>query len=165
MEDDDLTQTVRIQVSRKVGTDSRGHSVWTKPVAPVELELVSTVMLQTILASSDQERKERLRLVSELNDGLLARNTTTLEFEVVSTEELEEALKAAGNEETRYRVADVVLEPVNASPVGDSADNEELSLVSTQMLRRVLGQGDDESGEGGSHKPDKHGGFNPYNKS
>jgi hypothetical protein len=60
MSDDELSQTVKIRISRKVGTDSRGRTVSTKPVEPVELELISTVMMRQILASGDEEEKRRI---------------------------------------------------------------------------------------------------------
>ena len=47
----DHTKTVQIRKVDKVAPDHRGRSVWLGKVEPVELELVSTTALQTILKS------------------------------------------------------------------------------------------------------------------
>ncbi len=160
MNDDEFKDTVKIQVTRKVGTDSRGRTVWTKPVEPIELELVSTVMLKHMMASDDDQRKDRIRSVANSGDGILARNTSSSEFEVLAEDELLEALKAADREPAANKNTDAALEPLN-----DSGSGGELSLVTTQMLRRVLNKdakpGDTDVGG----KIDELGGFNPYDKS
>jgi len=47
----DPTRTVQIRKVDKVAPDHRGRSVWLGKIEPVELELVSTTALQTILKS------------------------------------------------------------------------------------------------------------------
>lgn len=160
MSNDEPEDTVKIQVARKVGTDSRGRTVWTKPVEPIELELVSTVMLKKMMASDDDQRKEQIRSVANSGDGILARNTNSSKFEVLGEDELREALKAADNISGSEGNIRVVLEPV-----AESAPAGELSLVTTQMLRRVLNSGSNQGGKDIGAKIDELGGFNPYDKS
>ena len=149
---DDLTKTVRIQRSEKIGTDSRGRSVWTKPIEPTEFELVSTMMLEQILTSDDEAKKQRIRDVDQSNDGVLARDTSNDQFEIVSDEELEAALQAAGGVTRFSHPADLVQEDQADEP----ADEEELALVSTQLLRQMLDPNADESAA------DDEGGYDPY---
>lgn len=156
---DKLKQTIRIKRGEKVGVDDRGHSVWTKPVESIELELVSTVMLKKILDSDDEEKKQRIKSLAQEGDGVLAKDPGSQDFEIVSDEELAMALEASEQVPEFHRPADVVLEP--ASP---PEDEEELSLVSTQVLRQMLSHDEDES-SGDSAEPNEkggRGGYNPY---
>jgi len=155
---DELTKTIRIQRGEKVGIDDQGHSVWTRPVESIELELVNTVMLKNILESDDEEKKARIRSLADEGEGVLARHAESQNFEIVSDEELALAIEAINHEPEFARPADVVLEPVS-SETGE----EELSLVSTQILRQMLQHDDD----GSSTEPDlgvqdDSGGYNPY---
>lgn len=156
---DELKQTVRIKRGEKVGVDEQGHSVWTKPVETVELELVDTIMLKKILDSDDEEKKQRIRSLADTGEGMLVRATESQDFEIISDEDLEMALAASEQASAFTRPADVVLEP--ASPADGE---EELSLVSTQVLRQMLSH-DDGSVTGESDDPDEQGGYNPYDRS
>ena len=158
---DELFKTMRLVRRGKVTTDDRGRSVWAEPVADAELELVSTQMLQQMLESGDEERKERLKAASSARDGVLARNTSTEEFEVIDDDDLKAALSVAGDNTGPGRVADVIYEPV-VDDAGDD-DAEELSLVSTQMLRKMLGA--DEEPDAAEKAPEEGVGqsFDPYN--
>ena len=91
---DDTGKTIKIRRNEKVGTDSRGRTVWTKPIEPVELELMSTLMLEQIILSDDEESKKQLRALTDGNDGVIACDTTNNKFEVVKDDELEVALQA-----------------------------------------------------------------------
>ncbi len=155
---DELTKTVRIRRIPKVAEDERGHSVWTKPVEEVELELVSTTMLKQIL-TSDEER-QRVEKAVEDKDGFLARNTETSHFEVIDDEDLQAALESAADTPEMPRPADVTLEPLD-----EASDEEELSLVSTQMLRVMLSGDDPTALDEGDEATDDGGGFNPYDHS
>ncbi len=154
--DDELKQTVRLIRRSKVSTDDRGRSVWSEPIEDAELELVSTQMLERMLVTDDEGRREKLKEAAETRDGILARNTTTNGFEVIDDDDLEAALGSASSDEGPPRVADVMYEPV-VPPEED----EELSLVSTQMLRRMLGEEEEDNTEGDD--PAQPGGFDPYN--
>ncbi len=152
---DELTKTVRIRRIPKVAEDEHGHSVWTKPVEEVELELVSTTMLKQIL-TSDEER-QRVEKAVEDKDGFLVRNTETSHFEVIDDEDLQAALESAADTPEMPRPADVTLEPLD-----EASDEEELSLVSTQMLRVMLSGDDPTALDEGDEAMDDGGGFNPY---
>jgi len=156
---DKLAHTIRIKRGEKVGIDDQGHSVWTKPVEEIELELVSTVMLKKIIDSDDEEKKQRIKSLAGEGDGVLARKPGSQEFEIVSDDELEAALAASNEAPVFHQPADVVLEPVSP-PEGE----EELSLVSTQVLRQMLSHDDDESASdsGDLDVQGDSGGYNPY---
>ncbi len=151
---DDLKQTVRIVRKKKVTTDDRGRTVWNVPVHETELELVSTQTLKTLLSSEDQERRQRLAEVAESKDGVLAQDLSNGSFEIIDDDDLKAALASADSAEVTRPSSDVVYEPVEESDTG-----EELSLVSTQMLRKLLVE-DDDSDE---PEEDAGGGFDPYN--
>ena len=156
---DELFKTVRIR-RKRITTDERGRSVWDGEVEDLELELVSTQMLQGIIDSGDDARKARLRKAAGSPDGVLAREAGSGEFQVISDDELKAALQTAATTDVENRPADVVLEPVSLStdPV------EELSLVSTQALRRILDEdGDSPVEEETFEPPAGGGGFDPYN--
>ena len=158
---EDFKQTVRLVRRGKVRTDDRGRTVWAEPVEDVELELVSTQMLKNMLGSGDDERKERLRAAAEERDGVLAQNVQSGSFEVIDDDDLDAALKSVADDSGPGRVADVVSEPV----AGTTPDEDgELSLVSTQMLRRILGQ-EEEHGEQEPGAVEAEQGFDPYNSS
>ena len=146
----DFVATIRIQRQKKTTTDDRGRTVWNEPVEEVELELVSTTALQKILQSDDgKTRGEIRRLVAGRNDGVLARDTATGAFQIVSDADLKTALETS---------------EVRDKPQRPAAD--ELSLVSTQTLRKVLNpDGTAEYETPTTGKKDKFGGFDPYNKS
>lgn len=160
--DDKLTQTVRIMRPSRVTTDDRGRTVWEGPVEETELELVSTQMLQSLLDSGDKQRRRQLEDAAKSKDGVLARNLTSGSFEIIDDDDLKAALASADATPGKVRAADVTLEPVAKKP-GDT--DEELSLVSTMALRKILGHEvpeatDDDPGDGPAFRG---GGFDPYN--
>jgi len=157
--DDELDKTIRIQRNRNVGTDSRGHSVWTKPIAPVELELVSTMMLEQILEDSDEQDTQRIRQLAETGEGYLARDTTSKEFELIRDDELEAALQEASRDASDLTPSTWALERVD----DNEAEEQELSLVSTQVLRRMLNPDAPEETEDAPGRDDS-GGYNPYDR-
>lgn len=139
---DDVDGTVKIRRNEKVGTDDRGRSVWTKPIKEVELELVSTVMLEGIIHAADDEEKKRMLELANGEHGYLARDTERNEFDVVRDDELEAALQEAGTAYSSGKPGQLTLERV-----GETDPDEELSLVSTQQLRVMLQDDDDEESE------------------
>jgi hypothetical protein len=157
----DYVKTVVIRKPAKVATDDRGRMVWVGKVEEVKLELVSTTALQKILQSDDgKTRTEIRRLVKGKKDGVLAKDTATGMFRIISNEDLQTALQQAGGKPPSSRVADVTA-PAMTDKAKQAAN--ELSLCSTQVLRKVLKPG----GKVEIQKPkigkkDKFGGFNPY---
>lgn len=160
----DYIATVRIQRPRKTTTDDRGRTVWNGPVEDVELELVSTTALQKILHSDDgRTRGEICKLVAGRKDGVLARDAATGVYQIVSDADLKTALATGEVRDKPKREAEVTAAPINEKT---RLAADELSLVSTQVLRKVLkpdGTAEYEMPTVG--KKDKYGGFDPYNNS
>lgn len=151
---DQFKETVRIVRKDKVMTDDRGRTVWNVPVEEVELELVSTAMLKSLIESGDEERRQHLEAAARSKEGVLAHSPTSGSFEIIDDDDLKAALDGAGS----------VSETVDAAEFRDESlldradtGDEELSLVSTQMLKVMLeiDEDDDEPKEADA-------GFNPY---
>lgn len=160
----DFVATVRIQRQKKTTVDDRGRTVWNEPVENVELELVSTTALEKILKSEDGKARTEIRkLVSGRKDGILARDTATGVYQIVSNADVQAALGAAEVQDRPKRSAEVTAPPISEE-TRSAAD--ELSLVSTQVLRKVLKpDGKVEYEKPAAGKKDKFGGFDPYNNS
>lgn len=160
----DFVATVRIQRKTKTTVDDRGRTVWNEPVEEVELELVSTTALEKILASDDGKTCGEIRqLAAGRKNGVLARDTATGVFQIVSDADLKAAMKATGVQDKPLRGSEVT-----AAPISDQTRlaADELSLVSTQALRKVVGpDGKAEYEKPAAGKKDKYGGFDPYNNS
>ena len=157
---DELKKTVRIVRKPKVALDEHGHSVWTEPVEAVELDLVSTTMLKQILDSDDKKARQRIEEAAQGKDGVLAHDTQNNRFEIIDDDDLQAALDSAANTPAQARPADVVLAPLSEHI---NEDEEELSLVSTQMLRQILASDDPEASVDPGGSEDDDGGFDPYN--
>ena len=160
---EDYIPTVRIRRPAKVTTDDRGRTVWADTVETAELELVSTAELQKILASADEDTRSAIQsIIREAEEGVLARDPATGLFESISDADLQAVLETANNLPKTRRAADVPVEPLNRQ----EGDDEELSLVSTQVLRKILSK---DPPKAASHAKDKlprdkgGGGFDPYN--
>jgi len=157
----DHTKTVQIRKVDKVAPDHRGRSVWLGKIEPVELELVSTTALQTILKSEGgKTRVEIQKLAAGRKNGVLARDTATGHFRILSEADLKKAATAPPGEGPKRSSV------VTAPPLSETTrmKAEELSLVSTQILRKVVkpdGKTEIEKLKSAGRK-DKFGGFNPY---
>lgn len=157
----DHTKTVQIRKVDKVAPDHRGRSVWLGKVEPVELELVSTMALQSILKTEGgKTRVEIQKLAAGRKNGVLARDTATGHFRILSEADLRKAATAPPGEGPKR--SGVVTAPPMSETTRKKA--EELSLVSTQILRKVVkpdGKSEIEKSKAAGRK-DKFGGFNPY---
>ena len=155
---EDCTATVRIRRPAKVTTDDRGRTVWAGTVETARLELVSTAELEKILSSEDEDTRSAMhRLIQREEEGVLARDPATGLFEIISDTDLQAAIRKQGGTPP----AD------GAAPASDFCAEPELSLVSTQVLRKVL-TGEPGRGPGArpvpkSARKDQGGGFDPYN--
>lgn len=158
---DDFTRTVRIQRPTRVAEDDCGHNVWVGKVESVELELVSTVALQKILKTADGKTQAEIRqLATGRADGVLARDTATGVFQIVSNEDLKTAVEITTPRDGPARGAEIQGAPLSEKTLKAA---EELSLVSTQILRKVVRPDNgDKDGKPKAGKKDKFGGFNPY---
>ena len=154
----DHTKTVQIRKVDKVAPDLRGRSVWLGKVEAVELELVSSTALERILKTEGGKTwSEIQKLAAGRKDGVLARDTATGHFRILSEADLKKAVPA---DDGPKRSAEVT-----AAPLTDTARKkaDELSLVSTQILRKVMKpDGKAEVAKLKAGKKDKFGGFNPY---
>lgn len=158
---EDFTKTVRIQRSSRVAQDDRGSNVWVGKVESVELELVSTTALEKILKTADGRTRAEIRSLADSNkDGVLARDAATGVFQIISDEDLKTAVEITAPRDGPQRGAEIQGAPVSEKTLQAAA---ELSLVSTQVLRKVIKPDDKNTGEQQeAGKKDKFGGFNPY---
>ena len=151
---DDLKKTIRLVRKNKCITDDRGRTVWNVPIENTELELVSTERLEQMIAADGQRAKERIAAAAETKDGILAHNPADDRFQIIDDDDLMAALDSAAD--TRER--EVKLASEAAPEFDDSSGEEELSLVSTQMLKQLL----DVEGGDEDEAPPAESGFNPY---
>jgi hypothetical protein len=161
----DPTKTMQIRKIDKVAPDHRGRSVWLGKIEPVELELVSTTALQKILKTGGGEtRAEIEKLAAGRKNGVLARDSATGHFRILSDADLNKAATAPPAPTEGPKRSGVT----TGAPMTDTVRKkaEELSLVSTQILRKVVkpdGKAEVESAKAkAAGKKDKFGGFNPY---
>lgn len=124
-----------------------------------EVELVSTQMLKQILSSRDVDNRKGVADVARREgDGVLARDPQTGYFVILDEAELKAIVESGQALPKLSRPSDVT-----ASPLHDYADNDHLSLVSVQALRRVI---DEDSGEedspAGDADEDEVAEFDPY---
>jgi len=155
-------KTVRIRVPRhsKINSDGRGRSVWAEPVDTAEFELVSTRMLRKMLDSKDALERKAIEDVADNNEpGVLARHPGKGTFEIIADTDLQAILDSDPGLPKVSRPTDVTLVPL-AEDVESAAD--ELSLVSTQALRKVLGKPVEDEPDN-RVELDPGGGFDPYN--
>jgi hypothetical protein len=157
----DPTKTVQIRKIDKVAPDHRGRSVWLGKIEPVELELVSTTALEKILKTEGGTTRSEIRkLAAGRKNGVLARDTATGHFRILSDADLRNAATAPPADRPKRSGV------TTAAPLSDTARLKaaELSLASTQFLRKAVkaeGKPESEKPKPASKK-DKFGGFNPY---
>jgi len=157
----DFTKTVQIRKVDKVASDLHGRSVWLGKVEPVELELMSTMALKKILKTEGGEtRTEIEKLAAGRKNGVLARDTATGHFRILTDHDLRKVATAPQGEGPKRSGVSV------GAPLTDTARKkaDELSLVSTQILRKVVkpgGKAEVQKAKA-SLKKDRFGGFNPY---
>ena len=156
---DDRDTTIKIRRDAKVGTDSRGRTVWTAPVDTVELELVSTQMLEQLLSQDDESQTAQLKALADVDSGYLARDTHSNEFGIVSDEELAAALgpATAAPEADRRPAATRHEAAVSVEP------EEPEALVSTQVLRKMFVLEEEDQNADPEEGPGT-GGFDPYDR-
>lgn len=123
-----------------------------------ELELVSTQMLKVMLSSRDARERQAIEdAANGSGDGVLARNPQDGQFEIIDDDELQAILDVNQGLPKISKPADATLEPLK-----DYADDEQLSLVSTHALRKVL-HGDADESANDADVSGEATGFDPYN--
>ncbi len=157
---DNSTRKVLVPRPRKIRSDDLGRSVWIDPVDSAELELVSTQMLKQVLSSRDTSERDAIRKAADTAiDGVLARDPSNGNFEIIDDNDLQAILDSNQGLPKLSRPADATL-----TPLKDYADDSQLSLVSTQALRKILDKdsiGESESGV----ELTESAGFDPYDRS
>ncbi|WP_405232341.1 hypothetical protein [Lentisalinibacter salinarum] len=132
--------TVRLaRPGGKVGLDERGHAVWVGDVKTGRFELMNTQTVEALIHQGDPNlRKEMDRLAGDGADGVVAREKDTGHFRILETESLEAMMNrpVAGRESVAVGGRNID----ELEPEPDEAGDEELQLVSTQMLRQILGK-------------------------
>ena len=154
---DKLNQTQRILRSSKFTTDEKQQSVRVDTAESGTLELMSTQMLQQVIEKSDSDTTASLRKLAAGEDGLIARDVDTDRFEIISDQELENILSGSDSES----FSNTHVGSLEERKVETVDADEQLELVSTQMLRVALNLKDDEE------TPDEDPvgvSFDPYNK-
>ena len=152
---DELKKTIRLVRENKCITDDRGRTVWNVPIENTELELVSTQRLKQMIETDGRRAKERIAKVAEEKDGILAHNPADDRFQIIDDDDLMAALDSAADVADREKK----LASEDAPVFDDSqSEEEELSLVSTQMLRQLLDVEDADEEDA----PPPESGFNPY---
>lgn len=157
---DHESKKVLVKRPARITTDGHGRSVWADPVESAELELVSTQMLKVMLSTRDDTDRKAIEAAARSSaDGVLARHPESGRFEIIEDDELQAILDVNQGLPRISRPADATLEPLK-----DYADDDQLSLVSTQALRKVL---DDDSADSANDAgtADEPAGFNPYDNS
>jgi len=155
-ESEEYSTTVVIRRPKRVETDDRGRSIWAGDIEETELDLMSSQDLKLALRTANDVDRESIRAVAESDiDGIVARDRATGLYEVISEAELQELMdKDTALSDSLHR-----REMVSESTDDNCAD--ELSLVSTQVLRRMLTK--DESDDSLDVQDDNPG-FDPYDK-
>jgi hypothetical protein len=155
------SRKILVKRPTRVSTDGHGRSVWADPVESAELELVSTQMLKVMLTSKNKDDRDSIEAAAAgSDDGVLVRHPGSGSFEIISDEELEEILAANDDLPEISKPADATL-----GPLKDYVDDQHLSLVSTQALRRVLEDSSESAAEDENKLFESGGGFNPYDNS
>ena len=162
---DELYRTVKITLNREDTGDSRGRAEGAKPAEETEFELVSTMMLKQILESDDDQKKDQIRELAGEGDGVLACSTNTDQFKIVLDDELESVLEGSSVPGLAS-----LADGYGVERVDESEKEEDLALVSTQLLRTIMHDDDKTAAEpnkqdGAPKEEFKIGGFNPYDTS
>lgn len=158
---DEGTPKYLVQRQPKVMADDRGQSVSSDTVETAGLELVSTMALNRILDSDDKQKRASIeKAANPAHDGVLAMDPENGTFEIIDDNELQKILDENQDLPPINRPSEVTLVPLRES---DEAVADGLSLVSTQALRKVLGQPEEVAPEVTTELPG--GGFDPDNSS
>jgi hypothetical protein len=148
--------TIVIRRPTKVKTDKRGRAVWTGAIEETEFDLMSSQDLKLALQAADGADRESIRAIAESGkNGVVARERGTGLYHVIPEDELQELMDNDAALSASIRGQEMAPESAD----GDS--EEELALVSTQALRRMLDPIDVEDALDVS---DDNPGFDPYDK-
>ncbi len=149
------------QGGEKVTLDDRGHTVWAGEVKTGRFELVDTRMMEQLLEGDEQKtRAEFDRLAAGGKDGIVARETSTGHFRVLETETLDELMNRPVEGMQSLPAGGRSLDQLE--PEAGADDEQELQLVSTQMLRQILGKEEPEAVDPDAGEAEAADAFDPY---
>ena len=153
---EDSATTIVIRRPTKVETDDRGQTVWAGAIEETEFDLMSSQDLELALQTANDVDRESMRAVAESGkDGVVARDRATGLYDVISEAELLELMDTDTELSASIRHHEMMPESA------DDSCADELSLVSTQALQRMLNQDDSEDSLG---VLDDNPGCDPYDK-
>lgn len=132
--------TVRLlKPGGKVALDERGNSVWVGELQTGHFELMSTQTVEALIQGGDPDLREEMdRLADQDGDGVLALDRQTGHFRVLETESLDALMNRPVEGHESVAVGGRNIDEIE--PETDEAGDDELQLVSTQMLRQILGK-------------------------
>lgn len=123
----------------KVGRDERGHAVWGGDVKTGRFELMNTRSVEALIHQGDPNLREEMdRLAGDGAEGVVAREKDTGHFRILETESLEAMMNRPVSGRETVAVGGRNIDELEPEP--DEAGDEELQLVSTQILRQILGK-------------------------
>lgn len=128
-------RTVKLVVHResKLGTDSRGRSVWVAPVEDVDIELMSSQELELAIQASRDSGQDTIKEIAEgVREGVVVKDCATGVLDVITDADLQILMERDQALNSRLRDLDTV--DVNST----NGDIDQLSLLSTQALRTML---------------------------
>ncbi len=153
--------TVRLaRPGGKVGLDERGHSVWVGDVKTGRFELMNTQTVEALIHAGDPNLREEMdRLAGDGAEGVVAREKETGHFRILETESLDDMMSRPVPGRESVAVGGRNIDDLEPEP--EEAGDDELQLVSTQMLRQILGKDVTGAGDGDEEAPEAAF-FNPY---
>lgn len=154
--------TVRLlKPGGKVALDERGNSVWVGDVQTGHFELMSTRTVEALIQGGDPNLREEIgRLAEQDGEGVLALDRQTGHFRVLETESLDALMNRPVDGRESVAVGGRNIDEIE--PETDAPGDDELQLVSTQMLRQILGK-DVTAADQAAEDEEAHF-FNPYDR-
>jgi hypothetical protein len=152
--------TVRLPTpGGKVAPDERRHPVRAGELQTSDFELMNTRTVEALIRGGDAHLREEMgRLAEQDGEGVLALDRQTGHYRVLETESLDALMNRPVEGQESVAVGGRNIDEIE--PETDEAGDDELQLVSTQLLRQILGKdvtAADEVGE-----DEEATGSNPY---
>lgn len=153
--------TVRLlKPGGKVALDERGNSVWVGELQTGHFELMSTQTVEALIQTGDPNLREEMgRLAAQDGEGVLALDRQTGHFRVLETESLDALMNRPVEGQESVAIGSRNIDEIEPEP--DEPDDE-LQLVSTQMLRQILGK--DVTAADEADEDEEAPCFNPYDR-
>jgi len=145
----------------KVALDERGNSVWVGELQTGHFELMNTQTVEALIQGGDPNLREEMgRLAEQDGEGVLALDRQTGHFRVLETESLDALMNRPVEGRESVAIGGRNIDEIE--PETDDAGEDELQLVSTQMLRQILGKDVAAADEADEDQEASY--FNPYDR-